>query len=107
MSDCYVDSCPVCNSKKKTLLLCRHDYPIASSKYTTDKNSAVAYPRGELDMVICENCGMIYNRKYNPDIAIYDNSTCNERNDSVFFSNYISSEAEYIASMIENGSSVI
>lgn len=95
--------CPVCGAKKQTELLKRHNFPMTSSKYLDSLEEAVSYPRGEIDMVVCGECGFIYNRLYDAETKIYDDANCNERIESEYFSRYLSEEADYISSLIKDG----
>lgn len=95
--------CPVCGSRKQMHLLKRQSFPITGSKYFDDFEKALSYPRGEIEMVVCEECGFIYNRLYDAEIKIYDDATNNERNESEYFSRYLSKEADYISSLVKDG----
>jgi SAM-dependent methyltransferase len=71
-------SCPVCGCSTATSFLARQGVPVHQNLLCRTEEEALAIPRGDLEMVICHECGFVRNVAfdqsklcYGPD---YDNS---------------------------------
>jgi SAM-dependent methyltransferase len=80
-------SCPVCNGHDLLPFVHRHHVPVHQNLVIDSWVGARSVTRGELDLVVCEGCGFVFNRMF--DLALlsynehYDNSqTCSSHFDA-------------------------
>jgi SAM-dependent methyltransferase len=64
-------SCPVCNSKSLRGFLFRERVPVHQNLLMRDQAAAINIQRGDLDLVVCEDCGFIFNRAFDPQKIMY------------------------------------
>ncbi len=57
--------CPACGSTDLRSFYQKSNIPVNSCILMETPEEAVAYPRGDIDLTFCENCGFIYNRAFN------------------------------------------
>ncbi|MEM1447850.1 MAG: class I SAM-dependent methyltransferase [Planctomycetota bacterium] len=73
------------------------DVPVLVCVLWPDPESARACPRGDIDLVYCEHCGLIHNRAYDPALVEYTDGYENSLHFSEFFQGYIRDFAAAIA----------
>src|SRR3546814_14269451 len=71
-------TCLVCGGGAGTPLLAVAGVPILCNQLASTREAALAAPRGDLDLVLCGNCGHIWNRAFAPErmnyTGAYENS---------------------------------
>lgn len=88
--------CPVCQSKLVTTFLQRKRVPVYQNLMVEDQRSAVGIPRGNLNLAVCEQCGFIFNRDFDPAVLIYGDNYDNTQSFSRVFSDYIMHLVRYL-----------
>lgn len=88
--------CPICTSTKISEFLSRKNIPIQQNFLLSDRTSAINVPRGNLDLVICEDCGFTFNQSFDPSKLTYTTNYDNSQDFSLFFENYLSKLANYL-----------
>ena len=63
--------CPICASGSLNEFLRRDQVPIQQNFLMSDQASAVAIARGTLALTVCEACGFVFNRAFDPTMRIY------------------------------------
>ncbi len=59
------DCCPACGSNTLRSFYKKSGIPVNSCILMSTPEEAIGYPKGDIDMNFCENCGFIYNRAFN------------------------------------------
>ncbi|HEY7584290.1 MAG TPA: class I SAM-dependent methyltransferase [Acidimicrobiia bacterium] len=65
------ESCWACGSKDLTSIYEVDGIPLSSLILMTTPEEAVTYPRGDLQLVVCQHCAFIFNAKFSPDSVDY------------------------------------
>ena len=63
--------CPACNSKEIKIFYEIKDVPVHSVVMIKTKEQAINYPKGNIALAFCNNCGFIFNTAF--DIKLVDN----------------------------------
>lgn len=63
--------CPICAADSLSEFLRRDQVPIRQNFLMPDQASAVAIARGTLALTVCEACGFVFNRAFDPTLRIY------------------------------------
>lgn len=87
-------SCPVCNSNSLSEFLFRKQVPIHQNLLMHDQASAIAAPRGDLALAVCEACGFIFNRAFDPTRPMYGEEYENTQGCSPSFNQYMNDLVE-------------
>ena len=66
--------CPVCASTDQLPIFAVDDVPVQSSLLRPDRDSALAVPKGRLDLVLCRSCGLAFNRAFDERCVLYDSN---------------------------------
>src|SRR3982751_2552093 len=88
MIDEHVD-CPVCGSKSPREFLVRNKVPINQNLLMRDQAAAMNAPRGDLVLAICEDCGFVFNRAFEPTASMYGENYENTQACSPSFNGYM------------------
>jgi hypothetical protein len=56
--------CPLCSSSTLTPFLRRVGVPVLTNLLMDTQEAACQIPRGNILLVICENCGFVFNRAF-------------------------------------------
>lgn len=64
-------SCPNCFYSPLRLFYSVKDVPINSVLLLKSRSEALAFPKGDVDLAFCENCGFITNISFQPDLIEY------------------------------------
>jgi SAM-dependent methyltransferase len=59
-------SCPICKSGSIRDFLLRQYVPVHQNLLIKDRLLAINISRGDLDLVVCEDCGFVFNRAFDP-----------------------------------------
>lgn len=84
-----IATCPLCHCKRLTLLLRRDEVPAHQNLVVGDPQEARFIKRGQLEMMVCEECGFVFNRSFDPDLPAYGQSYDNTQSCSLFFDAYL------------------
>lgn len=69
--DTGVLSCPVCGGLDHHSLVSARDVPIIACLFAFSYEQALASPRGDIELVVCDDCGHVYNRLFAEDKLTY------------------------------------
>lgn len=82
-------SCRVCGSALLSSFLQRQGVPIHQNLVVQTAESAKGIERGDLDMVVCNECGFVFNRAFDQAKVMYGNAYNNAQCYSSVFSGYV------------------
>lgn len=82
--------CLICRSLSIVPILRREQVPVHQNLVFDDQEAAVAVKRGDLDLVLCETCGFIFNRAFDASLLEYGNHYKNPQEDSPTYTRYMS-----------------
>jgi hypothetical protein len=68
------NSCPLCQSQSLLEFLRRENIPVHQNMICRDQQSAVAIQRGDLVMIVCNQCGFVFNAAFDDSKMSYDAS---------------------------------
>jgi SAM-dependent methyltransferase len=88
--------CPVCGARSLNEFLVRDQVPIHQNYLIRDQASAMSVPRGTLALTVCEQCGFIFNRAFNPSQPIYGEDYENTQACSPSFSEYMDGLVQHL-----------
>lgn len=63
--------CPACDSGRAEVFYSRDGVPVHSCLLVDDRETAVAFPRGDLRLSLCRSCGFVFNEAYDPAWSSY------------------------------------
>lgn len=81
--------CPVCESPRLSSFLQRSQVPVHQNLVVTDPQAARTVTRGELDLVVCEDCGFVFNRAFDLSRLAYGEDYDNTQSCSAYFDAYL------------------
>ncbi len=81
--------CRVCASKRLSPFLHRGSVPVHQNLVLESDTAARLMARGEMDLVVCLDCGFVFNRAYDPDLLAYGEGYDNTQSCSPFFDAYL------------------
>lgn len=81
--------CPICGSKLLSEFLSRKQVPINQNLLMSDQASALGVSRGALALAVCEDCGFIFNRAFDPQKLVYGQDYENTQACSPLFNEYM------------------
>lgn len=84
-----IHQCPVCESSKLTIFLQRSQVPVHQNLIVTSQEAARSITRGKLDMVVCEDCGFVFNRAFDLSRLSYGEDYDNTQSCSAYFDAYL------------------
>ena len=82
--------CLVCQSLSIVPILRREQVPVHQNLLFDTPEAAIAVKRGDLDLVLCETCGFIFNRAFDPSLLDYGDHYKNPQEDSPTYARYMS-----------------
>jgi len=82
-------NCPICESKSLSEFLFREQVPVHQNLLMHDQTAAVGVPRGNLALVVCEGCGFVFNRDFDPQRVLYGEDYENTQACSPSFNEYL------------------
>jgi SAM-dependent methyltransferase len=82
-------SCPLCNGSRTSLFLSRSQTPVHQNLVMPDAVSARTVERGELSMVVCEECGFVFNAAFDARKLAYGENYDNTQSCSAYFDEYL------------------
>jgi len=81
--------CPVCDSDALSEFLTREQVPVHQNLLMRDQAAAIEIPRGDLELVVCEDCGFICNRAFDSRKIMYGEDYENTQACSPSFNEYL------------------
>ena len=90
------DNCPVCESQKISKFLSHSNVPVHQNFLIDEKESAINITKGELNLVVCTDCGFIFNQTFDPSRLSYGIKYDNTQDYSPSFSEYISKLVDHM-----------
>jgi SAM-dependent methyltransferase len=82
-------SCPVCSATHTSLFLTRRQTPVHQNLVMPDASSARTVQRGELSMMVCDECGFVFNAAFDPGKLAYGEDYDNTQSCSAYFDEYL------------------
>ena len=64
-------SCWSCGGRSLTPIFAVSSIPLSSLMLMETQEEAQAFPRGQLELVVCTSCGFIYNQMFRPEVVDY------------------------------------
>ncbi len=65
------NACPACASRALSCVATVSDVPSNSCLMLDTEAEAIAFPRGDIDLALCGDCGFIFNRAFDPALCEY------------------------------------
>lgn len=93
--------CPICQSSKLSLFLERLQFPVHQNLLCYSQEMARNIKRGNLSLVICEECSFVFNQSFDANLLSYGEDYDNTQTCSPMFQSYIDSLIDYL--IIERG----
>lgn len=81
--------CPVCESAQLRPFLQRSQVPVHQNLVVNSQEGARTVTRGELDLVICEDCGFVFNQAFDLSRLSYGEDYDNTQSCSAYFDAYL------------------
>lgn len=81
--------CPVCEHAQLKPFLQRSQVPVHQNLVVTSQDAARTVTRGELDLVICEACGFVFNQAFDLSRLSYGEDYDNTQSCSAYFDAYL------------------
>ena len=89
--------CPVCGSGDLETVLRVEDMPALCNAFAASAEEALAMPRGDIELVSCRGCGMLFNACFDPALAPYDSAYENSLHFSPRFQEFAEELADGLA----------
>nr|WP_318427113.1 class I SAM-dependent methyltransferase [Iodobacter sp. CM08] len=89
------DKCPICEAKTLGFLQ-RDQVPVHQNLVFVEHIAAQKAVRGDLLMQVCESCGFVHNRAFDPSLLSYGDHYNNCQSCSPFFDQYLDGLVEYL-----------
>jgi 2-polyprenyl-3-methyl-5-hydroxy-6-metoxy-1,4-benzoquinol methylase len=83
------EECPVCQGRAPTVFLDRDRVPVQQNLLVESRRAALETPRGRLRLVVCEQCGFVFNQSFDPKLFVYDECYDNTQSCSPLFDAYL------------------
>jgi len=80
--------CPVCKSPDINVFLEITNVPVHCNLLWETRNKAINAPRSDITLALCENCGHVFNRAFDPEVMEYSQQYENSLHFSQCFQNY-------------------
>ena len=93
------DTCPVCASGAVRLFLQRDRVPVHQNLVIAGRPDALAATRGDLAMVVCGDCGFVYNRAFDPARLSYGQDYDNTQSHSACFDAYLDQRVAHMVAL--------
>ena len=93
--------CPGCGSKKAEVFYRADNIPVHSCLLFENEQEAVKYPRRNLALGFCQDCGLIYNTEFEPSVLEYNGGYEDMQTCSGHFRRYLESLAQRVIERYE------
>ncbi|MBD2040337.1 class I SAM-dependent methyltransferase [Microcoleus sp. FACHB-672] len=88
--------CPVCKSGLTTKFLNREQVPVHQNLVIANREAAIDIATGELNLMICQECGFIFNKAFEVKNLSYGKDYDNTQDCSPSFNEYLDNLATYL-----------
>lgn len=88
--------CPLCDSYELRQFVARSNIPAGQNIICTSYQGAISTRLANLDIVLCQNCGFIFNKSFDPLMLDYGDGYDNNQTCSPFFMEYIDQLVRYL-----------
>jgi SAM-dependent methyltransferase len=82
-------ACRLCGHGASREFLVRRGVPVHQNLILPTREAARAIPRGDLEMCVCETCGFVFNRAFDPSLLSYGEAYDNDQTCSPEFRAYL------------------
>jgi len=82
-------ACRLCGEGASRAFLVRRGVPVHQNLILPTREAARAIPRGDLEMCVCEACGFVFNRAFDPSLLSYGEAYDNDQTCSSEFRSYL------------------
>ncbi len=86
--------CPVCGSQRTEPVLHLPQIPVFCNLLWPERSAALAAPRGDMRLGLCNDCGHLFNQAFDPGLMTYDQAYENSLHFSPSFQRYARGLAE-------------
>jgi SAM-dependent methyltransferase len=90
------EACPICQGGVPVVFLERDRVPVQQNLLVESRQAALQGPRGRLRLVVCEECGFIFNQVFNPGLFHYDERYDNTQSWSPLFDAYLDERVQHL-----------
>jgi len=90
------NSCPICTSSQFYKFLIRENVPVHQNLLYSDEKSAVNAKRGNLELVVCNDCGFVFNQTFDLSKLSYGEKYDNTQDISPYFDRYLNNLANHL-----------
>lgn len=66
-----ITDCPACSSRRLEAFYETPSIPVHSCLMVRSRDEALAFPRGDLRLAFCEDCGFVFNQLFRPEVHSY------------------------------------
>lgn len=87
-------ACPICGCTGLTPFLARAQVPVHQNRVFPTRDAACAATRGDLRMHVCQGCGFVFNRAFDPSRLQYAQDYDNTQSHSDYFDAYLDQHVE-------------
>jgi len=91
-----VKCCPCCDSTETQLFLKQNSVPVHQNLVFAGKSEAQKINRGDLQLMVCGNCGFVFNASFDPALMGYGADYDNVQTCSGMFRKHVDDLAEYL-----------
>jgi SAM-dependent methyltransferase len=88
--------CPICGCRSLIHFLSRKQVPVHQNLLFDEQESATKIARGDLELIICEACGFIFNQAFDPSKLSYGEAYDNTQTWSPAFDEYLDGLTQYL-----------
>jgi SAM-dependent methyltransferase len=88
--------CRVCGSSRTEPFLVRKESPVHQNLLCRDQQAAVEIDRGDIKMVVCSNCGFVFNSCFDDSKLVYGQDYDNSQLHSPGFKAYVEELTQYL-----------
>ena len=94
-------ACPICkNNENHTSISTRNKIPILQNIVFADKMEALSFEAGKMEAVQCNQCCFVWNKKFDPDLLIYDEDYDNDVSSSAYYQTHLEKMAHKVINSI-------
>ena len=91
-----IKTCPLCKSSSLQNVLTRNQVPVHQNLLINDQNTAMSVCRGDLTLVICKECGFIFNQTFDFSKLGFGKLYDSTQDISPTFSSHLSERLNYL-----------
>lgn len=88
--------CPICGAREFEDVMKRRQMPIYQNRLFDSAEGARNCEKRDLHMVMCTECGFVFNKEFDDSLELYEEDYNNSQTDSGLFREYMNSSIEYL-----------